>query len=98
MAATFDEMKIKSCLVFERNTGEIVGFTDLGDTELIFSSFNNELHVATTVIPFLVASLKFICAIFVLLDQQHPFKCSLYSGRLCRSTYIFCCGTFVVLQ
>lgn len=68
VVVAFDEMKIKSSLVFQKNTGEIVGFTDLGDPELTFSSFDNELPVATTAIAFLVrglmTSLKFILCYF----------------------------------
>ena len=56
VAVTFDKMKIKSCL--NKEYREIVGFTDLGDPELTFSSFNNELPVTTTVIAFLVRALE----------------------------------------
>ena len=68
VAVAFDEMKIKSSLVFDNNSGEIIGFTDLGDPELTFSSFDNDLPVATTAIAFLVrglmTSLKFILCYF----------------------------------
>jgi hypothetical protein len=53
----FDEMKIKSSLVFDKNSGEIVGFTDLGDPELTFSSIEDEQPIATTVLAFLVRGL-----------------------------------------
>lgn len=89
VAVAFDEMKIKSSLVFDNNSGEIIGFTDLGDPELTFSSFDNDLPVATTAIAFLVrglmTSLKFIFVIFLPLELQHPFKSSHYSGKLCQS-------------
>ena len=71
-------MKIKSCLVFEKNTGEIVGFTDLSDPELTFISFNNELPVATTIIAFLVrglmTSLKFILCYFCISGATTSFQ------------------------
>ena len=57
VAVTFDKMKIKSFLVFEKNSGEIIGFTDLRDPNLTFSSFESEQSAATTVIAFLVRGL-----------------------------------------
>ena len=57
MTIVFDEMKIKSSLVFYKNSGEIVGFTDLGDPELTFSSFEDEQPIATTVIALFVRGL-----------------------------------------
>lgn len=48
------EMKIKPSLVFDKNSGEIIGFTDLGDPELTFSSFEDQQPLATTAIAFLV--------------------------------------------
>lgn len=68
IGVVFDEMKIKSSLVFNKHTDEIVGFTDLGDPALTFSSFEDEQPVATTVIAFfvrgLMTSLKFILCYF----------------------------------
>ena len=65
----FDEMKIKSSLVFNKHSEEIVGFTDLGDPALTFSSFEDEQPVATTVIAFLIrglmTSLKFVLCYFL---------------------------------
>ena len=39
IALLFDEMKIKSNLVFDRVTGELIGFTDLGDLSLNYGTF-----------------------------------------------------------
>ena len=41
--------KIRSSLVFDKHSGEIVGFTDLGDPALTFSSFEDDQRVARTV-------------------------------------------------
>ena len=61
-------MKIKSSLVFDKHSGEIVGFTDLGDPALTFSSFEDNQPVATTVIALLIrglmTSLKFVLCYF----------------------------------
>lgn len=40
MSLLFDEMKIKSGLVFRRSTGRLVGFIDLGDVNNELDDFN----------------------------------------------------------
>ena len=55
-------------MVFDKHSGEIVSFTDLGDPALTFSSFEDDQPVATTVIAFLIrglmTSLKFVLCYF----------------------------------
>ena len=38
----FDEMKIKSNLVFDKHTGELIGFLDLGDPDVNYSTMESE--------------------------------------------------------
>ena len=38
----FDEMKIRSNLVFDKNTGQLIGFTDLGDSTINYVSFEKQ--------------------------------------------------------
>lgn len=45
-------MKIKSSLVFEKNNGEINGFTDLGYPDLTFSSIEIKQPVAKQLLYF----------------------------------------------
>ena len=48
VAIMFDEMKIKSNLVFDKNNDELIGFVDLGDPDLNFSSFGEEENTLAT--------------------------------------------------
>ena len=41
---SFDEMKIQQNLVFDKHSGELIGYVDLGDPEKNFSTFDNEFH------------------------------------------------------
>ena len=52
-----NEMKIKEDLVWEKNSGKLIGFIDLGDEELNFASFNNTSQTATHVLVFLIRSI-----------------------------------------
>ena len=38
---SFDEVKIQENLVFDKYSGNLIGYVDLGDPELNFSSFND---------------------------------------------------------
>ena len=71
-------MKIKSSLVFDKHSGEIVGFTDLGDPGLTFSSCEDDQPVATTVNAFLLrglmTSLKFVLCYFFTLEVATSFQ------------------------
>ena len=48
----FDEMKIRSNLVFNKHTEELIGFVDLGDPELNFNSFDKQSKLATHTLVF----------------------------------------------
>lgn len=64
----FDEMKVMSNLVLDKNTGELIGFTDLGDLELNFAVLEKSDEIATHALAFLVrgvcTELKFCLAHF----------------------------------
>ena len=49
----FDEMTLKSNLVFDRNTSELIGFTDLGDPDLNFATLDNCDDLATHTLVFM---------------------------------------------
>ena len=54
----FDKMKIKSSLVFDKNGDELIGFVDLGDPDLNFSSFGqDENNLATHAMIFYLRGL-----------------------------------------
>ncbi|XP_065061651.1 uncharacterized protein LOC135688649 [Rhopilema esculentum] len=52
----FDEMKIQEDLVWDKNSGELIGFVDLGDPEVNFGTLKTVDEVATHVLVFLVKS------------------------------------------
>ena len=49
---SFDEMKIQSKLVFDKDTNELIGFVNLGEEELNISSFGS-CKLATHALVFL---------------------------------------------
>lgn len=68
VALLFDEMKVSANLVFDKVSGELVGFTNLGDTELNYAVLEKVDDVATHALAFLVrglcTELKFCLAHF----------------------------------
>ena len=60
-----DEMKIQENLVWDKHTGELIGYVDLGDTELNYASLQKVDEIATHVLSFLIRSIV------------NPFKFSL---------------------
>ena len=63
-----DEMKIQENLVWDKHTGDLIGFVDLGDTELNYATLQKSDEIATHVLVFLLRSivnpLKFSLANF----------------------------------
>ena len=63
-----DEMKIQENLVWDKHTGDLIGFVDLGDTDLNYATLQKTDEIATHVLAFLVRSvvnpLKFTLANF----------------------------------
>ena len=64
----FDEMKVNANLVLDKATGELIGFTDLGDPELNFAALEKVDVIASHALVFLVrgvcTELKFALAHF----------------------------------
>ena len=64
----FDEMKIKSNLVFDKITGELIGYVDLGDPDVNFATLEELDKVATHALVLLIrgvcTELKFSLAYF----------------------------------
>ena len=52
-----NEMKIQEDLVWEKNSGELIGFIDLGDEDLNFATFKDTSQIATYVLVFLIRSI-----------------------------------------
>ena len=50
----FDEMKVNANLVLDKATGELIGFTDLGDPELNFAALEKVDVIASHALVFLV--------------------------------------------
>ena len=64
----FDEMRVMSNLVLDKNSGELIGFTDLGDPNLNYGLLEKADEIATHALAFLVrgvcTKLKFCLAYF----------------------------------
>ena len=54
MVVLFDEMKVQANLVLDKVTGEITGFTDLGDPDVNFATLEKVNDVASHVLVFMV--------------------------------------------
>ena len=52
-----DEMKIQEELVWDKHTGELIGFVDLGDTTINYATLSNLQELATQVLVFLIKSI-----------------------------------------
>ena len=50
-------MKIQSNLTFDKVSGELIGFVDLGDPMTNFATLIDEDHIATHALAFLVRGL-----------------------------------------
>ena len=53
---SFDEIKIQSNFVFDKYSGDVIVFVDVGDDDLIFATFSDTEDLATHVLPFDVRS------------------------------------------
>ena len=85
-------MKVQSNLVLDKGTGELIGFTDLGDLDLNFAVLDKTDEIATHALAFIVrglsTQLKFClapllnkwCDCFTV--DAHIFGSSLYSGNI----------------
>ena len=50
-------MKTQDDLVWDKHTGELIGFVDLGDPDLNYATLKNNNELATHVLVFLVCSI-----------------------------------------
>ena len=57
MSVLLDEMKIQEDLVWDKHTGELIGFDDLGDTTINYATLSNVQELATYVLVFLIKSI-----------------------------------------
>eukprot|EP00794_Sanderia_malayensis_P015485 gene15485-17063_t len=65
---SIDEVKIQENLVYDKHTGELIGFVDLGDTDLNYSCFDDVDQLASHALVYyvrgLASDLKFSFAYF----------------------------------
>ena len=57
VAVCFDEMKIQSGLVWDKVKGELIGYIDLGDPNINYTSLTEADHLATHVLVLFVQGL-----------------------------------------
>ena len=80
-------MKIQEDLVWDKHTGELIGFVDLGDTDSNQATLQDVKELATHVLVFLIKSivnqLPLLSALqhLLILVQPHT-KILIYSGEL----------------
>ena len=53
----FDEMKFQEDLLWDKYSGELIGFVDLGDIQANFATFKDVKELVTQVLVFLVKSI-----------------------------------------
>ncbi|XP_065673608.1 uncharacterized protein LOC136090694 [Hydra vulgaris] len=65
---SFDEIRIQDNLVFDKSSGELIGYVDLGDPEINFSTFKDVNDLATHCLVYYIrgiaCDLKFCLAYF----------------------------------
>ena len=54
---SFDEIKVQENLVFDKHSGELVGFVDLGEVERNYSSFKNVDDLASHVLVYYICGI-----------------------------------------
>ena len=78
-------MKIQEYLVWDKHTGELIGYVDLGDIKLNYATLQDVKELATHVLVFLIKSVvnppSYSLQHLLQLVLNH-FKFSRYSGRL----------------
>ncbi|XP_033109046.1 uncharacterized protein LOC117110449, partial [Anneissia japonica] len=59
VAILFDEMKVQSGLVWDKHSGELIGYIDLGDPDTNYATLESQYMIATHALVFMV---KGICS------------------------------------
>ena len=73
---TFDEMKIQDSLVWDKHTGDLIGYVDLGDAEVNYATLKNAEVIASHVLVFLIRGIV------------NPFKFSLANFATTSATQV----------
>ncbi|XP_028412485.1 uncharacterized protein LOC114535319 [Dendronephthya gigantea] len=76
VVVVMDEMKIQSNLVFDKVSGELIGFIDLGDPMTTFANIEEEDPVATHALAFLVRGLCTDLKMSLHISSQEMIPCS----------------------
>ena len=63
-------MKIEENLVYDKYSGELVGYVDLGDPDLNYSSFENSEVLASHVMVFFIRGLESKLKFELILGQE----------------------------
>ena len=62
----FDEMKSQENLVWDKHSGELIGFVDLGDININYVTLENSQKLATHVLVFFYKNLLKCCEPIIL--------------------------------
>lgn len=55
----FAEMKLQEDLVWDKTTGKLMGFVDLGDIDLNYATLQNVQQLATHILVFMVKNIAY---------------------------------------
>ncbi|KXJ07227.1 DNA transposase THAP9 [Exaiptasia diaphana] len=64
----FDEMKITSNLVFDKVSGELIGYVDLGDPDVNFATLEKADNLASHTLIFMVRGVLYLCLTYFATD------------------------------
>ena len=78
MVLLLDEMKVQESLVWDKHTGELIGYVDFGDSDINLATLENVETIATHVLVMMVRS---IVNPFNFPWQLTQTSSSLYFGR-----------------
>ena len=91
---SFDEMKIQEHLVYDKYTGNLVGYVDLGDPIINYSSFENPDELASHVMVFYIRGLASDTryqGYVVITNHGQVLACCMHLGRYMQPAYDRCC-------
>ena len=55
----FAEMKLQEDMVWDKTTGKLMGFVDLGDIDLNYATLQNVQQLATHILVFMVKNIAY---------------------------------------
>ena len=79
--ALFDKMKVQSNLVWDKHSGELVGYVNLGDPDINFATLEKVDEIASHALLFMVRGITTTHLDILPLLLSLLFNCSHYFGK-----------------